>query len=83
MHESSRAFAYCRVCMVKELFLGMVEILNVCMCVSCAPDPCGVSKSILPHRLGDGSNLEPCPRIRGPFGVRSRGVSLRPLHGRS
>ena len=24
----------------------------------------GVSKSILPHRLGDGSNLEPCPRIR-------------------
>jgi hypothetical protein len=43
-------------------------------CVSCAPDPCGVSKGILPpHRLGDGSNLGPCPRIRGPFGVRSQG----------
>ena len=30
-------------------------------------------KRPFPHRLGDGSNLGPCPHIRGPFGVRSRG----------
>ena len=29
-------------------------------------------KRPFPHRLGDGSNLGPCPHIRGPFGVRSR-----------
>ena len=39
-----------------------------------APPTLAVSvRASYPHRLGDGSNLGPCPRIRGPFGVRSRG----------
>ena len=46
------------------------RIVDPCVCR--APPTLAVSvRASYPHRLGDGSNLRPCPRIRGPFGPRT------------
>ena len=60
-----------------EVYTGLYPAVGAggaYVCVCRAPPTLAVSvRASYPHRLGDGSNLGPCPRIRGPFGVRSRG----------
>ena len=53
------------------------------MCVSYAPEPTlAVSvRASYPHRLGDGSSLGPCPRIRGPFVCALVSASVCSLRG--
>ena len=43
--------------------------ISVCIVRRQPRETVGVKRHF-PHRLGDGSNLGPCPHIRGPFGVR-------------
>ena len=50
------------------------RVTSVCR----APPTLAVSvRASCPHRLGDGSNLGPCPRIRGPF--QGQTLHFRPI----
>ena len=87
-HETERrrdgeSFVHCIVSVTKScgrvrfarVSCPRLRFVCVLSCVCRAPPTLAVSvRASYPHlRLGDGSNLGPCPRIRGPFGVRSRG----------